>query len=795
MSPLIVASALSLLALDAAAAQPSAPAPTVSSVTVQAPLKPHEALTRSESFVQTYAKPTAKLDQFARWEDPVCVAVSGVTPAQAAMIKARVEEVAKGVGLKLGRPNCRPNIDIRFADPPQALLDQVAAKSPWLLGFHYPNELQALKTVTRPVQAWYMTASRGETSGSVALSTMSQSYLGLTDPNGGPAGTTVTGASGMPESIRPNEALDTPGGGTPNGCAGRRFTSCQQAVFWHVLIVLDARRVQGQPLGPIMDYVAMLAISQPRSLDGCLELASVIDLFAPTACPGRSPPDGLTSADTAYLDALYKADLEGKKTVEVSDIADRMAKRLVNFGPEPRTRPGAERVSADIRADTPTGLVGSARADLGAGRGCFADQKAIARGLSADPARSELEAIITSCTAFVDERHSSGDMSHALQARATAHLALGDNDQAVADYTEALKAARNPRQTADILQDRSLAYQQLGRYDLAIGDLTAALKLFPNGQQSTEIMIAVADAYGRSQQPDREIEIYSDVLKQNPREARAWIGRAYAEYAKGDIAAAEADARQSLDLDSDSARAHKLMASILIAEGRAKEAFTDAEAAVKADPNDALALKFRADVFLAEGERDKAIADYDRVVALDPKLVSAFNNRGAAYLGKGDLKAALADFNTVIGLDPGQSSAWLNRGLVRQALGDQPGALADFVQAVALDPKNAAAWRHRAFLEQSSKQHAQAADDYGRAIALNPMDEEALRGRGFAEVSLGRYDAAIADLTAAIAIDSKDGAAYGFRAMAYAGAGKDAEAVADNDKAKRLGDTNARPTH
>jgi hypothetical protein len=338
MSPLAFAVSLFLSAAGAASIQPSAPPDTV---TVQAPLTHREALTKSKGFVRTYAKPTVRLDQFARWEDPVCVAVSGVTPEQVAIIKARVEEVAKGVGLKLGRPACKPNIDIRFADPPQVLLDQVAQKTPALLGFHYPNEREALKTVTRPVQAWYMTASRGEGTGNVALSTMNIGYLGQRDLNGAPGATTMLGNSGLPEVIRPNESLDRPGSGIPNGCAARRFSSCLQSMFWHVLVVVDARKVQGQPLGPIMDYLAMLAISQPQSLDGCLDLPSIIDLFAPTPCPDRTEPDGLTRADTAYLTSLYKADLEGKKTVEQSEIAGRMADMLARPRPaEPRAKVG-----------------------------------------------------------------------------------------------------------------------------------------------------------------------------------------------------------------------------------------------------------------------------------------------------------------------------------------------------------------------------------------------------------------------------------------------------------------------
>ena len=795
MSPLVVAAALSLLAAGAASAQPSASPSTVAPVTVEAPLTPREALIKSQGFVRTYAKATPTLDQFARWEDPVCVAVYGVTPEQVALIKARVEEVAKGVGLKLGRPSCRPNIDIRFADPPQVLLDKVAEKRPGLLGFHYPNELEALKKVTRPVQAWYMTASRGEGAGEVALSTMGVGYQGLTDPNGNRAETSLTATTGMPEAIRPNESLDRPGGGIPNGCAGRRFSSCLQSVFWHVLVVVDARKVQGQPLGPIMDYLAMLAISQPQSLDGCLDLPSIIDLFAPTPCPERTAPDGLTRADTAYLTSLYKADLEGKKTVEVSDMADRMADMLTQVRPpEPRAKVGAVMAVQDKADRSPAAPgAGSARAArLEAEQGCFADQKALTRGLSAQAARPGLESVVASCTAFIASHPSAGTMGLALQARAAAHLKLGDADPSVADYTAALEPVHNPRETARILQNRALAYLALGQDNLAIADFTAAVKLDPQNPRATELMIAAAMVYDRNRQVDQAIEIYSAVLNKHPREVRAFVGRGYVEAAKGDRGAAEADARRSIELNPDYAPGHKLMASLLIAEGRAKEAFADAQAAVKADPNDALALEFRADAVLAAGEREEALADYGRAIAMDPKLATAFNNRGAAYLGKGDSKAAMDDFKTAIGLDPGLASAWLNRGLARQAMGDEAGAIADFGQAIAVDPRNADAWRHRGFLEQRRGQHDQAADDYGRAIALNPMDEEALRGRGFAEISLERYAAAVADLTAALAIDPKDGTAYGFRAMAYAGTGQDALGLADNDKAKQLSRSAAR---
>jgi hypothetical protein len=84
---------------------------------------------------------------------------------------------------------------------------------------------------------------------------------------------------------------------------GRRVSS-----IMNVLIVADANKVAGQEIGPITDYIAMLALSEPRSLDDCNTLPSILDLMS-DGCNGREKPKGLTDSDIAYLKGLYVADL------------------------------------------------------------------------------------------------------------------------------------------------------------------------------------------------------------------------------------------------------------------------------------------------------------------------------------------------------------------------------------------------------------------------------------------------------------------------------------------------------
>jgi hypothetical protein len=279
----------------------------VAPVTVTAAASPAAVQKRTQSFVQSYAATAVSLDQISRWHDPICVVVAGLVPAQAAQVRARVEEVAKAAGRGARKPGCSQNIEIVFTADPQHVLDIVTARREMALGYYHRHQARALKTVTRPIQAWYMTATVGRGGGNAGLAF--QKY-------------------GTPVALQTkSRVVDDPESELPTGCADNHFTACLRSEFENVLVVIDTGRVRGHSLGLVSDYVAMLALSQPRSLDGCNVLPSVIDVFAP-ACPERDAPDGLTRADMAYLKALYSADLEAKKAGEQSDIAGRMAKIL-----------------------------------------------------------------------------------------------------------------------------------------------------------------------------------------------------------------------------------------------------------------------------------------------------------------------------------------------------------------------------------------------------------------------------------------------------------------------------------
>ena len=305
--------ATTAMAQTAPAAPPAKPASSADSsvapVTVTAP-RMSAIVRQSYSFVKSHVAPDhPEIGQFGRWRDPVCVEVVGLpTPEQAAMVKARIESVAQAVGVPKPEANCRANVEIVFSDKPAQVMDLVAKRREYLLGYWHVHLREQLKRITHPIQSWYVTATQAEGSGDAAL---------------------ATNGFGQFVQTHGNKIIDDPWQMPPAGCAGSHFTSCLTSEFNNVFIVADTKALQGRELGLVADYMVMLALSRPRSLDSCNGLESVLDLFVSPPCPSLKPPDGLTPADAAYLTALYESDLRAKKLGEQGEISMRMARILV----------------------------------------------------------------------------------------------------------------------------------------------------------------------------------------------------------------------------------------------------------------------------------------------------------------------------------------------------------------------------------------------------------------------------------------------------------------------------------
>ncbi len=265
------------------------------SLALAQPASPPPSRQGIETFVDAFATPTHETGKLARWETGICPVMSGQKSNVSAFVAQHLMAVAGAVGAPVNlEKDCTPNIDIVFTTAPQALLDSVRERNTDYIGYAPGgDELRKLATVTHPIQAWYATETR-DLRGRAHIDTGRD-----------------RGDLGQASTAR---------------ASGTRLNSGVRSGYHHILIVVDPSKLEGQEVVPLSDYIAMLALAQPASLDACLAPPSILNLLAP-GCASR--PAHIMENDLAYLRGLYRMNADRIRLAsQKADIADQMAQAL-----------------------------------------------------------------------------------------------------------------------------------------------------------------------------------------------------------------------------------------------------------------------------------------------------------------------------------------------------------------------------------------------------------------------------------------------------------------------------------
>lgn len=153
--------------------------------------------------------------------------------------------------------------------------------------------------------------------------------------------------------------------------------------------------------------------------------------------------------------------------------------------------------------------------------------------------------------------------------RGYAYQAKGDNDRAIADYTESIRLDAN---NIAAFAARGIAYFTKGDVDRAIADYDRAITLDPK--------YAVAyynrsNAYGAKGDLDRVIADSSQAIVLYPKYRDAYFNRGYAYQTKGDLDRAIADYDEMIALDPNDRDAHSNRAIAYLSKGDFRRAIAD----------------------------------------------------------------------------------------------------------------------------------------------------------------------------------------------------------------------------
>ena len=189
---------------------------------------------------------------------------------------------------------------------------------------------------------------------------------------------------------------------------------------------------------------------------------------------------------------------------------------------------------------------------------------------------------------------------------------------------------------------------------------------------------------GRLDEADRKFE---QILKSNPRDVYAILGRAQIALERQKTAEAEKNVRAALAIDPNAPVAHNMLGIIRLSQKNNAQAKAQFQKAIQLNPKFWAPRMNLAAIYLAEKKPDLAIQEYRSVLKSVPGLSTANSGLADAYLAKGARAEAIKVLQTWRGIDPKDPLAPDALGLIYFSQKDYGMALNEFDAALRINPK------------------------------------------------------------------------------------------------------------
>ncbi len=369
------------------------------------------------------------------------------------------------------------------------------------------------------------------------------------------------------------------------------------------------------------------------------------------------------------------------------------------------------------------------------------------------------------------------------------YLNAGNNQAAFDDYN---KAIQDNATNADYFVNRGVASERLGNYDEAIKDYTEAIRLKPGYPLAKNNRAVAFDKRGNihlnAGNNQAAFDDYNRAIQDNATNADYFVNRGAANQRLGNYPVAIQDYTEALRLKpgyplakNNRAVAFDKRGNIHLNAGNNQAAFDDYNRAIQDNATNADYFVNRGAANQRLGNYPVAIQDYTEALRLKPDYALARNNRaltyhlfGKNYLGAGNNQAALENFNKAIQNNATDAGYFADRGVANQRLGNSDRALQDYAEALRLNPNHAVAKSNRALIYyQRGKNHLNAGNnneallDFTRAIQDDATNAEYFFERGVAHNGLKNYDDSVRNFNDALRLNPGHVAAKKHRASAY----------------------------
>ncbi len=289
---------------------------------------------------------------------------------------------------------------------------------------------------------------------------------------------------------------------------------------------------------------------------------------------------------------------------------------------------------------------------------------------------------IDACTSVIQSGGlDRSNLSWAFYNRGVALVGIGQRDQAIEDFDEAIHL--NPG-NAMAYVGRGMAIDDpfdelvVIPIDDAIGNYDQAIRLDPD--------IAAAYyyrglTYSSAWQYEQGIQDFNEAIRLDPNYAMIYVSRGIIYEIFGQHDRAISNYNQAIAINPNTVDAYYERGISLINIDQYGAALEDFDQVILIDPNNVRGHNGRGMAYDGLGQFERAIEEYSRAITIDRNFAAAYNNRGLSYYNIGQHQRAIDDFYEALSLRYSEDD-WRHIGMAKCAVGDVAGSFAAYIDYI-----------------------------------------------------------------------------------------------------------------
>lgn len=261
--------------------------------------------------------------------------------------------------------------------------------------------------------------------------------------------------------------------------------------------------------------------------------------------------------------------------------------------------------------------------------------------------------------------------------------------------------------------------------------------------QKWSVVLSGALAHHRAGRWSAAMDVYQDVLAEDPTERDALFLKGVWHEVKGELEEASENLRQLVVAHPDFALGWSQYGSVLSRMGELDGALAAFSRASELEPNRAEGYVRLAEVYQDRGDAASAMKNFQLATSIDPSFSHAFVGLAKSWSTLGHYDEAVGACHRAILANPKSSEAYDMMGLALSALGQGAAAVDAFHSAIKLNPSNAAAFSHLGQIYLELREPSKALEMAVQAMQLDDalLDAHLVRAEALRE--LGRLDEAL----------------------------------------------------